>query len=58
MYNEYSKRKLKEKQCAYKEWQRKALKRKQARSVRKTPFNDRTYAEQQMAETLRMLKGD
>lgn len=47
---------LKKKKRRYKEWQRKALKITQARSARKTPFNDRTYAEQQIAETLRMFE--
>lgn len=56
--HDYREKEFKKKKRRYKEWQGKALKIKQARSARKTPFNDRTYAEQQIAETLRMLKGD
>lgn len=56
MYNEYSKRKHREEKHRYRAWQKKALKRKQLRSIRGVPFSDGTYAEQQKNETLKILR--
>lgn len=55
--HDYREKEFKKKKRRYKEWQRKALKIKQLRSTRVKPFSDRTYAEQQKNETLKMLRG-